>query len=231
MPSMSEIHAIYSLTSARIPGIRDIALLGWVSGVHVGDRPRMKAKVFNGQSGDCADDRIVVMHAALPPNKIAEVDIVNLNKPGTGDEIVFDAPEFAVRECTINGRREDFYAYARRNNLGIHCPLVTVMNGENIAVSLKAVDDESRSVQFFAPVMRDRVYRLGEKVPDYYATLLSVVAERGLAPVLSFNCFHNYAFGGLLAQAPYPLPGPVVFGELAHVLMNQTLVCLSVKDK
>jgi hypothetical protein len=50
-------------------------------------------------------------------------------------------------------------------------------------------------------------------------------------PVLSCNCYHNYIYGGLQGKTFIPLPGPVVFGEIAHVLMNQTLVCLSIIDK
>jgi hypothetical protein len=231
MPAMSEVHSIYSLTSANIPGIRDIPLMGWVSGVHADQRDKAKAKVFDGVTGEVADDRIVVMRARLPFSKEAKVDIVNLVMPGTGDTFVFDAPSFSVRECEINGKREDLYEYAVRNRIGVHQPLVTEMNGEPICVSLRGVDAETRSVQFFAPVMRGRVYRLGDAVTGYRDRLIRTIKERALHPVLAFNCFHNYAFGGLMAPSPYPLPGPVVFGELAHVLMNQTLVCLSIRNK
>jgi len=191
-PAMSDIHAIYSLTSAAVPGIRDIALMGWVSGVHFDDHGKVSAKVFDGVTGEAADDRIVVLHAALPPNKSAVVDIVNLVTPGNGDEIVFDAPSFSVRECVINGRREDFYAYALRKELPMHCPLVTDLNGEFISVSIKTIDAASRSVQFYAPVMKGRVYRLAAVVPDYREALARVAAERHLEPILSCNCYNNF---------------------------------------
>lgn len=231
VPGMSEIHTIYSLTAANIPGIRDIPIIGWVSGVHIDDRPRVTAKVFNGQTGEVADDRIVVLQAPMPTTSEAQVSILNLVKPGTGDEFVFDAPSFSVRECLINGERDDFYAYAVRNNISLHWPLVTELNGDRLSVALKAVDAESRSVQLFAPVMQGRPYRLAEAIDDYRGKLIRATLDRKLTPVLSYNCFHNYAYGGLKAPQEYPLPGPVVFGELAHVLMNQTLVCLSVKKK
>jgi hypothetical protein len=230
-PAMSDVHTIYSLTAASIPGIRDIPLMGWVSGVHVDDRGTRTAKVFNGVTGEISADRMVVLHAALPPGQEAAVRIVNLVRPEAGDEFVFDAPSFTVRECTINGAREDLYEYAVRKKIGVHQPLVTDLNGEPICVSMKAVDDDARAVHFFAPVMRGRVYRLGDAVSGYRDRLIKIIQERALQPVLAFNCFHNYAFGGLMAPAPYPLPGPAVFGELAHVLMNQTLVCLSIKRK
>jgi hypothetical protein len=231
IPSMSEVHSIYSLTSASIPGIRDIALIGWVAGVHTDVLGTASAKVFDGVTGEIADDRILVMHATLPSRQRATVDIVNLVVPDGRDIFVFDAPSFSVQDCEINGRRENFCDYALRNRIGIHQPLLTELNGETICVSLKSVDTETRSVQFFAPVMRGRAYRLGDAVNGYRDRLIRTVRERALHPVLAWNCFHNYCFGGLMAPSPYPLPGPAVFGELVHVLMNQTLVCLSVKQK
>ncbi len=230
-PGMSDIHSIYSLTAASIPGIRDIPIMGWISGVHVDDRLKVTAKVVNGMTAEVADDRIVMLRAALPPNREASVGIINLVEPGTGDEIVFDTPSFSVRDCTINGQRDDFYAYAVRNNLVLHRPLVTELNGEYISVDLSVIDAETRSVQFFAPVMKGRVYRLAAPMPDYRKALIRVAAERKLDPVLSCNCIHNFTYGDLMAPQPYPLPGPAVFGELAHVLMNQTLVYLSINDK
>jgi hypothetical protein len=126
---------------------------------------------------------------------------------------------------------EDFYAYAVRNAFDLQRPLVTELGGEFLNVSLKAIDAESHSVQFYAPVMRGRVYRQAAPLPDYRAALIEVAEKQRLAPVLSCNCYHNYAYGGLEGKVFIPLPGPVVFGEVAHVLMNQTLVCLSIIDK
>jgi hypothetical protein len=230
-PGMSEIHTILGLTANAIPGIRDIAVIGWVSGVHADDHARVTAKVFNGLTGEACDDRIVVLQAPLPPDREAVVGIVNLIRPGSGDAIVFDAPSFSVKECTINGVREDFYTYAVARALPLHCPLVTDLNGEHISVSLKELDAQSRSVKFFAPVMRGRVYRQADVVPDYREALVRFAALQKLDPVLSCNCYNNYAYNGLEGAAFNPLPGPAVFGELAHVLMNQTLVCLSIKAK
>ena len=230
-PAMSEIHTIYSLTAANIPGIRDIALMGWIAGVHIDERHQFTPKVFDGVSGELSDDKIVVMHACLPPNKEAKVGVVNLVEPGDGDTFVFDAPGFAVRECEINGERGDFYAYAQQHQLEYHCPLVTDLGGEQIAVGIKLIDAETRSVQLYAPVMHGRVYRLGSSPPGYREELIRVAAAMDVKPVLTVNCVRNLAIGGLEGHHFNPLPGPAVFGELAHVLMNQTLVYLTIRDK
>lgn len=230
-PGMSEIHRIYGLTANAIPGIREIPVMGWISGVHEDERARRTPKVFNGLTGEVSDTAIVVMQAALPTTKRAVVSIINLFEPAVGDELVFYEPSFSVRECLINGKAEDFYAYALRKALDLQRPLVTELGGEFLNVSFKAIDAESHSVQFYAPVMKGRVYRQAAPLPDYRKALVAVAAKLRLTPVLSCNCYHNYTYGHLEGNLYIPLPGPAVFGELAHVLMNQTLVCLSIIDK
>lgn len=230
-PGMSEVHTIYGLTANRIPGIREIPIIGWISGVHEKDRGHLTPKVFNGVSGEASDSSIVVLQATLPSEKKAAVSIINLFKPGAGDEIVFSEPSFSVKECLINGELTDFYAYASSRELDLQRPLVTELGGEFINVSFKAIDAESRSVQFYAPVMKGRVYRQAAPLPDYRMALVEAAEALQLSPILSCNCYHNYTYGHLEGEQFIPLPGPAVFGELAHVLMNQTLVCLSVSDK
>jgi hypothetical protein len=95
-PGMSDIHTIYGLTANGIPGIREVPIMGWISGVHAEDRWRLTPKVFNGQTGEASDECIVVMQAALPRSKEAVVGIINLFRPGTGDEIVFHEPMLPV---------------------------------------------------------------------------------------------------------------------------------------
>lgn len=227
-PGMSDIHTIYGLTANRIPGIREVPVVGWISGVHETDRGSLTPKVFSGRTGEASDEQIVVLQAELPAGKKAEVGIINLFEQGDGDEIVFQEPSFSARECLINGKPQDFYKYAVHHDLDIKRPLVTELNGELINVSFKAIDAESRSVQFYAPVMKDRVYRQAAPLTDYCDALIRVAEQKRLSPVLSCNCYHNYTYGGMEGERYIPLPGPAVFGELAHVLMNQTLVCLSV---
>lgn len=230
-PGMSDIHTIYGLTANRIPGIREVPVMGWITGVHEADRGTLTPKVFNGRTGEAADDRIVVLQAELPVAKKAEVGIINLFEQGDGDVIVFPEPSFSARDCLINGEPQDFYRYAVQHELDIKLPLVTELNGDFLNVSFKAVDAESRSVQFYASVMRGCPYRQAAPLRDYRAALVRVTEKRKLSPVLSCNCYHNYTYGGLEGEQYIPLPGPAVFGELAHVLMNQTLVCLSVVDR
>jgi len=230
-PGMSDIHTTYALTANSIPGIHDTPIVGWIAGVHLDDIGKIAPKVFDGVTGEAADNRIVVMHATLSNAKIATLGIVNLFEPGPGDEIVFEQPSFSAGICTVNGKPDDFYDYAVRKSLDVTLPLITELSGQNINVSIQAIDAENRKVKFYAPVMKGRVYRQAAPLPDYRAALVGATEKLNLSPAFSCNCILNYLYGRLEGEQFIPVSGPATFGELAHVLMNQTLVYLSVQDK
>ena len=49
-------------------------------------------------------------------------------------------------------------------------------------------------------------------------------------PVFACNCILNYLYGKLEGKKTGHLTGPFTFGEIAHQLLNQTLVRLCVYD-
>ncbi|MGA7710399.1 MAG: hypothetical protein WCA81_00735 [Rhizomicrobium sp.] len=230
-PGMSDIHTTYALTASSIPGIFEYPIIGWIAGIHLDDLGKITPKVFDGMSGEVSDNCMAVMHARLASNKAAKIGIVNLFKPGSGDEIVFPQHSFSVKECTINGETADFYDYAVQKALDVKLPLVTEFSGVALNVSFQAIDSESRTVKFYAPVMRNRVYRQADPLPDYRAALIGAIEKLNISPAFSCNCILNYLYGQLEGEQYIPMPGPATFGELAHVLMNQTLVYLSLVDR
>lgn len=230
VPGMSEIHTTYALTASGIPGIHEIPIIGWIAGIHLDDIGKSTPKVFDGATGEVADNRIAVMHATLCEGKAAAVGIINLFKPAFGDEIVFKEHSFSAGACTINGQPDDFYDYTVREALDMKLPLITELSGENINVSFQTIDAEHRTVRFYAPVMKNRVYRQAAPLPDYRAALIEATGKLNLSPVFSCNCILNYIYGHLEGVQFIPLPGPATFGELTHVLMNQTLVYLTLVD-
>ena len=230
-PGMSDIHTIYALTANSIPGIHETPIVGWIAGIHLDDLGKITPKVFNGVTGEVSDNRIVVMHASLPRSKVATLGIINLFKQGPGSEIVFQEPGFSAGKCMIDGRPDDFYDYAVAKSLDMKLPLITELSGHFINVSFQAIDAASRIVKFYAPVMRGRVYRQAAPLADYRAALVGATEQLNLSPVFSCNCILNYLYGRLEGEQYIPVPGPATFGELAHVLMNQTLVYLSVSDR
>jgi hypothetical protein len=59
--------------------------------------------VFDGCSKLKTDDRAVVLHATLPPDKIANMGIVNLFAQRNGDVIKFPQTGFSAHQCFVNG--------------------------------------------------------------------------------------------------------------------------------
>lgn len=231
VPGLSDIHTAYGLTANAIPGIHDTPIAGWVAGVHLSEIGEATPKVFDGITGACSDRHVAVMRAKLPSSKTADIGMINLFHPGDGDEIVFHEPAFSARDCSINGETENFYDYVLRKKLDLKLPLVTELSGHHINVSFQAIEGDTRTVKFYAPVMKGRVYRQAAPIADYREALVRAVQGVSLSPVFACNCILNYLYGHLEGERHIPVPGPVTFGELAHVLINQTLVYLTISDK
>ena len=108
----------------------------------------------------------------------------------------------------------------------LRLPLVADLSGEMINVSFQSVDDASRSVRFYAPVLAGIEYRQAAPLDDYHDALLAHVAANPVTPAFSCNCILNYLYAGLAGDRPLSITGPATFGEIAYVLLNQTLVYL-----
>lgn len=230
-PGLSDIHTAYGLTASSIPGIYDAAVVGWIAGVHLDEIGKVKPKVFDGVSGEVSDNRIVVMRATIPVSKVAVVGIVNVFEPGDGDTIVFLEPNFSAGPCTVNGRPDDFYDYTMRQGLDLTLPLITERSDQMINVSFQRIDHEARRVHFYAPVMRGRSYRQAAPMPNYRKALIAAATRLNIKPAFAWNCILNYVHGKLEGDHFVPFAGPATFDELAHILVNQTLVYLTIKDK
>lgn len=230
-PGMSDTHTTYGLTANSIPGIYEAPVVGWIAGVHLSEIGKVSPKVFDGQTGEISQDRIVVMRATIPANKAAVVGTINVFEPGADDEIVFSIPSFSAGPCTINGEPQEFYDYVVTKGLDLTLPLTTECSGHRINLSFQSVDHENRRVNFYAPVMKGRRYRQAAPLTDYREALVSALEHAPITPDFSCNCILNYEYGKLEGPQSIPLAGPATFGELAHVLVNQTLVYLAIQDK
>jgi uncharacterized protein DUF6976 len=130
--------------------------------------------------------------------------------------------------CRIEGEETSFFDYVRERNLDQRMPLVADLSGEMINVSFQAVDEASRRVRFYAPVLSGVTYRHAAPLGDYRGRLLSYLASNPVEPAFSCNCILNYLYAGLEGDQPIPVGGPATFGEIAYVLLNQTLVYLQI---
>jgi hypothetical protein len=226
LPGMSAIHAKYALDAEHLPGIFNKPVLGWVSGVHLSEIDKVTPKVFNGQTGEMTDGRLAVLHARLHYSTIAEVGIVNIFQQGGGDTFVFDKTGFTSDQCIINGSRTSLYDYISDRKLDLRFPLVADRSGAAINVSFQSLDDESRTVNFYAPVLDNIEYRQAAAVNDYRLSFAEHTKDFSAPPPFSCNCVLNFLHGGLEGARPIPVTGPATFGEIAYVLLNQTMVYL-----
>ena len=169
------------------------------------------------------------MHVTLPEGKIAEVGIVNIFAPGTGEPIVFDTTAFEVETARVGGRPVNFAQWLRERQIDTRLPLVADYSGEMINVSFQQVDEGL--VKFYAPVVKGVEYRLAQPINDYRGSLRRALSERPIEPLFGCNCILNYLYGQLEGQAGIPIPGPATFGEIAFILLNQTLVYVTVCDQ
>ena len=229
LPARSGVHTAYALNAERLPMLYERPIAGWVSGTHLDDDGRIAPKVVNGRTGEFSDNRLAVLHASLPASRIASIGIVNLFHQGDGDTIVFYETGFSpVTACLVNGARVNFFDYFTENKLDIRLPLVSNRSGEMINVSFHALDKASRSVAMGAPVLAGMEYRQAAPIGDYREAFARRVNALDISPAFSCNCLLNYLYGHLEGKQHIPIGGPATFGEIAYVLLNQTMVYLTV---
>jgi len=229
VPGLSALHGAFAKDVSGYEGVFNSPLFGWISGVHVSEIGQRAPKVFIG-NGEPRTDRAAAMHVALPASQTAKIDIINLFSQGDGDEIEFGSDGFGSDgDCAIAGQPANLARYIKASNIDVKLPLVADYNGAQINVSLRDVDAEKGVVSFYAPVFKGVKYRFARPVPDY----LSAFGERlGSAKSdhvsLSCNCILNYLYSDLEGKETGEIVGPVTFGEVAYMLLNQTLAYVSI---
>ena len=230
VPGQSPVHAVYAQAAPSHPDSSLSPVVGWVSGVHISRIEVERPKVFNGGSGEASSDRALVMHIALPADKRAHLDIVNLFRPGPGDTITFPCSGFSAIECAVNGRPWKFPEYILRVRPDPQVPLVGEQSGRLVNVSIQGFDPMTRAIHFYAPVFPGVEYRFAEPVPDYIAAFDSAMSAHSDPAVFSCNCVLNYLYAELEGKRTGTMTGLITFGEIANQLLNQTLVRLLIRD-
>jgi hypothetical protein len=230
MPAGSAVHLAYAQDAPGYEGLYLKPVIGWISGVHVAEIGRQQPKVFNGLTGKASPESATVMHVALPPDKLVDLDIVNVFEPGSGQVIEFPSSGFSATECVIDGKFVNFAKYIFTVRPDPRVPLTASYNGTMVNVSLQSVDEAAGVVRFYAPVFPDVKYKFAEAVADYVAAFERVVDGNAMTPAFSCNCILNYLYANLEGKRTGSTIGPITFGEIAHQLLNQTLVRLFVRD-
>ncbi|UOA30171.1 hypothetical protein [Pseudosulfitobacter sp. DSM 107133] len=228
VPAFSSAHADFAIHGASYDGLFDQPLMGWVTGVHLDDIGTVSPKVFDGATGKAYDEGALLLHVALPRGAATDLDIVNIFEQDPGaDTIVFDETGFDVTQATVNGQKVDFAAYVAENGIDVKLPLVANYSGAMINVSFRAVDASAGKVAFYAPVVAGVEYRLAKPSGSYAQTFAEQISGDG-STQLSCNCILNYLYGELEGETTGSYTGPATFGEIAYILLNQTMVRMQV---
>ena len=170
----------------------------------------------------------MVLHVKLRADRVADIDILNLFEPDqTADEISFAGTGFTAQTALVNGEEVDFASYLAEKGVDTRCPLVANFAGAMINVSFQSVEP-GKPVSFYAPVIEGVSYRVAQLPGDYASEFVARAQGEG-SRELSCNCILNYLYGELESKTTGSFTGPATFGEIAYMLLNQTMVRLNIQ--
>ena len=229
IPAFSDIHQKYAENAMEIDGIFDRPVAGWVSGIHLDEIASRSPKVINGQTGKMMNDKAVIAQLKLSEETAPTMDIVNLFKQNDGDVITFSKTGFAGDVAFVNGEKVIFSEYLTKNEIDTKLPLVADFNGAMINVSFQEVDNDKGVVSFYAPVFEGVEYKIAKPVDNYVNEFNSEVCNIDENPFMSVNCILNFLYADLDGKQTGDIKGPITFGEIAYLLLNQTMVHVTTK--
>lgn len=229
VPAFTAIHELFAKTVSDFPGLHSRPLIGWVSGVALGDLGRSEPKVFDGRTGRCSTSEAIAMHVVLPETQRAVVSLINLFEPGDGDAITFPEAGFSTTMASINGRLTNFADYLADRVIDTELPLVAVYDAGMVNVSIQSADPVDGKVKFYAPVFPHITYRIAAPVRDYARSFETRIDAAGAPYTFACNCILNYVYANLEGRKIGRLTGPMTFGEIAYRLLNQTAVSLAIE--
>ncbi len=229
LPPFQKVHETYALQTENLEGLYNNPIMGWVAGTYLNseDTP----KTFNGQTGEISAEKGIAIHVELPENKFAQINIINIfEKNDESDEIKFYHDGFDASSCMINGKDQNLADYIIDNKINTQLPLQSDYMGAAINVSIKEIDAENKKVSFFAPIFKNNSYKFPKNVSDYTQEFGKHTKDIHVNNEFSCLCILNYLYGELENKKIINFTGPATFGEIAYILVNQTLVTLSIED-
>ncbi len=231
IPAFSVAHSDFAIHGQTYPDLFNQPLAGWITGVHLDDLGKRAPMVFDGATGTGHDEGAVLLHCALPEGRSVDLDILNIFAQGDQEELTFSFPEggFAAHDVIVGGERVNFARYLEENKVDTRLPLVANYAGALVNVSIQSVDENEGEVRFYAPVVAGVEYRLARALGSYAQAFAEGAGPDGVGQY-SCNCILNYLYGELEGQKTGHFTGPVTFGEIAYILLNQTLVRLDISD-
>jgi hypothetical protein len=230
IPPFQKIHTEFSLTANDIDGLYDNPIIGWMAGTDLSSNST--PKTFNGLLGATHVDKAVAVHVELPKSQTARLEIINIFKQDVnGAKIEFLENGFECQECLVDGKKTNLAKYLAENNINTKPPISSNHSGAIINVSFKEINQETGTVYFYAPIFKDTAYHFSLPVNEYVKDFESKLPEAGSDVAFSCNCILNYLYGELEGKSIKGFTGPITFGEIGYVILNQTLTYLVIEEE
>ncbi len=232
IPAKSDAHFAFALNAPNFELFAVRPLIGWISGIDPEQLHLRSPKVFAGtRPASSLDNAAIVMHVSLPPTKVADIGIINIFEQGNGDVITFPQDGFRTRTAFVNGRERNFAEYLQEARLDTRLPLVADYHGVLINASFRIGSGRPAEVEFYAPVFSGVRYKHARPVADYLGKFTARAPE-GVAHqvVFSCNCILNDRLLNPQGKTLPGITGPTTCGEIAYLLLNQTMVYLRIID-
>ncbi|WMX15196.1 MULTISPECIES: DUF6976 family protein [unclassified Aureispira] len=230
VPAFSEVHEEYGLNISNESNLFDVPTMGWVTGVYLEEIGLKTPKVMNGKTGELLENKICALHCQLPEGVYAELDIINIYEQGNGDVFTFPENSFSCSDCLINGEPGNLAEYYLEHGVNRTLPLVANYAGVPINVDIQDVDAENKTMSFFGPLNIAYEYKIANLVEDRYALFCKRLPDDSSNISCSCNCISSYLNIGMEGKHSGGIVGPFTFGEIAYVLVNQTMVTLSINN-
>lgn len=230
IPSFSNVHTSFAENCDTYENLFNSPLIGWIAGFDLQNEDKENGIVYNGLTGQSYSDQAIVMHFSLEKNKKAKMNLINLFKQGNGDIISFDKKGFKIQNCYINGEKRNFAKYLLENGVDTTLPLVSDFRGFKVNTSFKAINSELDIVELYSSVFPDTEYQVASPIGVYEDEFNDEVLKNHIEPFFSCNCILNYLYANLEGKKTGNIQGPITFGEIAHILLNQTMVYISFED-
>ena len=230
LPASTEVHKTFAEQAPSYDGFLLRPVVGWVAGMRVDRIGKEESAVFNGRTGKSFETRGAALHVTLPANRVVDLKIVNIFESGGGNLIRFEEGGFRVSKCFVDGKPANLAEYIKSNGIPTEFPLVGDYNGSAINVSFQSVDATAGTVDLYAPVFPGVDYHFAKPVEDYAAAFSKAITAEDDEPAFACNCILNYLYGKLEGKTTGRITGPITFGEISHLLLNQTMVQLYLRD-
>ena len=230
LPVFQKVHEKYAIIAEDLEGLYNNPIMGWIAGMDLNssDAPH----IFDGLRGNKHADKAIAFHIKLPEDKFAQIEILNIFEQSNNseDEITFIEDAFEAGNCLINGKETILSEYILEKEIDTELPLIADYSGANVNVSIKEVNHEKGIVYFYAPVFKSKTYTFPKPIENYVSEFEQNTSDLPQNNQFSCNCILNYLYGELENKKINNVKGPITFGEIAYLLVNQTLVVLTIED-